>query len=43
MLKAVVDKSGIDPAAIGDIVIGNVLQPGSGAVAARCVGAHWRP
>lgn len=37
VLKAVVERSGVDAASVGDIVIGNVLQPGSGAVAARCV------
>jgi acetyl-CoA acyltransferase 1 len=35
VLKAVLDESGVDPAAIGDIVIGNVLLPGAGAVSAR--------
>lgn len=37
MLKAVVATSGVDPKALGDIVVGNVLQAGSGAVSARCV------
>jgi hypothetical protein len=35
VLKAVVERSGVDPKALGDIVIGNVLQAGSGAVSAR--------
>lgn len=28
-------QSGVDAATLGDIVVGNVLQPGSGAVGAR--------
>ena len=32
VLRAVVERSGIDPASIGDVVVGNVLQPGGGAV-----------
>jgi len=35
VLAAVVKQSGIDTASLGDIVIGNVLQPGAGAVGAR--------
>ena len=35
VLQAVVERSGVDPAALGDIVIGNVLQAGAGAVSAR--------
>lgn len=35
VLKAVVDQSKIDPASVGDIVVGNVLQPGAGAISAR--------
>ena len=37
VLQAVVERSGVDPASLGDIVIGNVLQAGSGAVSARWV------
>ena len=35
VLQAVVERSKVNPAALGDIVIGNVLQAGSGAVSAR--------
>ena len=35
VLAAVVQQSGVDPATLGDIVIGNVLQAGAGAVSAR--------
>lgn len=35
VLEAVVKQSGVDAATLGDIVVGNVLQPGSGAVGAR--------
>lgn len=37
-LKAVVDDSGIDPALVKDIVIGNVLNPGAFATQARMAG-----
>jgi acetyl-CoA acyltransferase 1 len=35
VLKAVVEKSGIDPKLIEDVCIGNVLQPGAGAHTSR--------
>jgi acetyl-CoA acyltransferase 1 len=35
VLKAVVQKSGINPKLIEDVCIGNVLQPGAGAYSAR--------
>ena len=35
VLKAVVQKSGIDPKLIEDICLGNVLQPGAGAHTSR--------
>jgi acetyl-CoA acyltransferase 1 len=35
VLKAVVQKSGVDPKLIEDVCIGNVLQPGAGAHTAR--------
>jgi len=35
VLKAVVQKSGIDAKLIDDVCIGNVLQPGAGAHTAR--------
>ncbi len=35
VLKAVVQKSGIDPKLIEDVCIGNVLQPGAGAHTSR--------
>eukprot|EP01052_Picozoa_sp_SAG31_P013939 SAG31_NODE_851_length_11519_cov_4.727145_3_plen_102_part_00 len=30
VLKATLSRSGIDPAEIGDLAVGNVLQPGAG-------------
>ena len=38
VLKAVIEKSRIDPKEIGDIQIGNVLQTGSGMISARMAG-----
>ena len=35
VLKAVVQKSGVDPKLIEDVCIGNVLQPGAGAYSSR--------
>jgi len=35
VLKGVIDKTGIDPKLIDDIVVGNVLPPGGGATVAR--------
>lgn len=35
MLKGVVERAGIKPELVGDIVVGNVLQPGGGAMMAR--------
>jgi acetyl-CoA acyltransferase 1 len=35
LFKAVVEKTKVDPKAIGDIQIGNVLQPGGGALTGR--------
>lgn len=35
MLRAVLHQVQIDPASIGDICVGNVLQPGAGAAMAR--------
>ncbi len=35
VLRAVVDRSGIDAASLGDIVVGNVLDPGGGAAMSR--------
>ena len=35
VLKGVLEKSGIDPKLIEDVVIGNVLPPGGGATLAR--------
>jgi len=35
LYKAVVEKTNIDPKAIGDIQVGNVLQPGGGAITSR--------
>lgn len=35
VLKAVVQKSGINPKLIEDVCIGNVLQPGAGAHTSR--------
>lgn len=36
-MQAVLERSGVDPKALGDIIVGNVLQAGAGAVSARCV------
>lgn len=35
VLKAVIQKSGVDPKLIEDVCVGNVLQPGAGAYTAR--------
>lgn len=35
VLKAIVEKTGLDPKMIQDVVVGNVLQPGAGATTAR--------
>lgn len=35
VIEATIKRTGIDPKAIGDICVGNVLQPGGGAVMAR--------
>ena len=35
VLKAVVQKAGIDPKLVDDVCIGNVLQPGAGAHTSR--------
>lgn len=35
VLRGVIDHGGVDPTIIGDIVVGNVLQNGSGAVSSR--------
>ena len=35
VLKATMDRTGVKPSDIGDIVVGNVLMPGAGAVTAR--------
>lgn len=35
VLEAVIEQSGIDPAEVGDLVVGNVNQPGAGALGAR--------
>ena len=35
VLKATMDRTKVDPSRVGDIVVGNVLQPGAGAVTAR--------
>ncbi len=40
VLSAVVKKAGVDPAAIGDITVGNVLPAGGGASAARMAALH---
>mmetsp|Transcript_17765 Transcript_17765/g.60351 ORF Transcript_17765/g.60351 Transcript_17765/m.60351 type:complete len:415 (-) Transcript_17765:34-1278(-) len=34
-LEGVLARSGVDPSVLGDVVVGNVLQPGAGAVMAR--------
>jgi len=39
VLKATVEKSGIDAAKLGDVVVGNVLQGGAGALTSRM--AHF--
>lgn len=35
VLKATIERTKIDPRIIGDVVVGNVLQPGAGAATAR--------
>ncbi|OMH83695.1 3-ketoacyl-CoA thiolase B, peroxisomal, partial [Zancudomyces culisetae] len=40
VLKGIVEKSGIDPALIDDVVVGNVLPPGGGAAQARMAMLH---
>lgn len=35
VFKAVVERSGVDPALVEDIAVGNVLPPGGGATVAR--------
>ncbi|RPD58815.1 thiolase [Lentinus tigrinus ALCF2SS1-7] len=40
VLSAVVKKAGVEPAAIGDITVGNVLPAGGGASAARMAALH---
>ena len=35
VLKATMERTGLDPRLIGDICVGNVLQPGAGAATAR--------
>lgn len=35
VLKAILDKTGINPALVEDIQVGNVLPPGGGATVAR--------
>lgn len=35
VLKGVLQQSGVDPKLVGDVVVGNVLQPGAGAGMAR--------
>lgn len=35
LLKGLVEKTGIDPAAINEVAVGNVLQPGAGAIEHR--------
>merc|ERR1719331_3249261 len=35
LFEAVVERTKVDPKAIGDIQIGNVLQPGAGAATSR--------
>lgn len=35
VLQAVLGRSGVDPLLVGDIIVGNVLQMGSGAVSSR--------
>ncbi len=37
VLKGVLERTGVKPEDIGDIVFGNVLQPGAGAVMTRMV------
>ena len=35
VLKGTIERAGIEPGAVGDICVGNVLQPGAGAMGAR--------
>jgi acetyl-CoA acyltransferase 1 len=35
LFQAIIEKTKVDPAKVGDIQIGNVLQPGAGAISAR--------
>lgn len=35
VMKAVMEKTGVSPSLVGDVVVGNVLQPGAGAASAR--------
>ena len=35
VLKATIDKTGIDPKAVQDIQVGNVLMPGAGVTTTR--------
>jgi len=38
VLKATIEKSSVDPAKLGDVVVGNVLQGGAGALTSRMAG-----
>jgi acetyl-CoA acyltransferase 1 len=40
VFKAVIQKSGIDPALVEDVAVGNVLPPGGGATVARMAALH---
>lgn len=40
VLKGIINKTGIDPKLIEDIVVGNVLPPGGGATVARMASLH---
>jgi acetyl-CoA acyltransferase 1 len=40
VLKAVIERAGISPSEVEDIIVGNVLQPGAGATTARMAAFH---